>query len=298
MAVVKKSKAVAPTERAESSPRERVKVRLPEHRSKPSGDLSDYTILVHGRQKIGKTTLFSGERLFYFEFDPYQGSYRLYQEHMPDWRTFLAYLTELEKRVAAGTFSYSGICVDRVDLMYKACMIWCVENRLGGVQPEDLGGWEKGQAWAMIRDTADRVVRRLFALPGGKRFICHSKTKEVQVGEDEKIEMLSPDLPGQADSLIAGRVDILATYQYNGRKRVLIVLGDERTAAGHRLEGHFQTPDGQRVREIPMGDSSDEAYRNLLRAFNNEQAYVDLDDRRKQKGGETSPRVKKMLKRL
>ena len=51
---------------------------------------------------------------------------------------------------------------------------------------------------------------------------------------------------------------------------MLVVQGDERTGAGHRIEGHFRTTDDEPLVEIPMGTSPQEAYANLESAFNNE----------------------------
>jgi hypothetical protein len=65
-------------------------------------------------------------------------------------------------------------------------------------------------------------------------------------------------------------VDIWACFQYDGRRRVLTVVGDDHVAAGHRFADHFRTPDGRPLRHIYMGRSAKEGFANLMAAWNNE----------------------------
>jgi hypothetical protein len=119
----------------------------------------------------------------------------------------------------------------------------------------------------------------------GTRWICHSVWKETKDWQNEKdISKLVPDLPAQADKVLTGLMDFTAAYIYDGQDRVLVIDGDERVIAGHRMESHFRTPKGRRIKEIYMGTSPEEAYENLQSAFHNKQRYVTVAEMKK-KGG-------------
>lgn len=96
---------------------------------------------------------------------------------------------------------------------------------------------------------------------------------------------MAPDFPKQADSVLTGLMDITGAYTYDGNERVLVVSGDETIIAGHRIDGHFLTPKGRHVVEIPMGDSPAEAYANFLNAFENKQPFRTLKERDARKEG-------------
>ena len=46
---------------------------------------------------------------------------------------------------------------------------------------------------------------------------------------------------------------------------------NEEIIAGTRLSNNFLTPAGEKIYQIPMGENEQEAYNNLILAFNNKQ---------------------------
>jgi hypothetical protein len=77
-------------------------------------------------------------------------------------------------------------------------------------------------------------------------------------------------MAGQARDILEGIVDIWAYYSYNGQSRVLTILGDDHIGAGHRVKDNFFFTDATRIREVPMGNTAEEAFANFVKAFNNQ----------------------------
>lgn len=254
----------------------KIQVSLPTELSEAIHDLSQYHLLIHGEKKIGKTTLTTvEENVFLLSFDPIQKALELFQRHVPTWDHFMAYLEKLEALVAADKYPYRRVVIDGADIWHRRCQDW-VCKKLVITHPSDE---EWGKAWSLLKETFSNAVDRLLALPGGCWFISHSTWREVETRSGHKVPKLVPLLSGSAEEILVGKVDGWFAYDYMDTERVLVVRGDERTGAGHRIRGHFLTPDGRMVTEIPMGGDEFESWNNLIAAFNNEQAFATLEER-------------------
>jgi hypothetical protein len=275
----------------------RLEVDLPDEPTDVSSDIRDFSVLVHGEKKIGKTTLFAQEKMALFlEFDPEQRALRIFQRQVPNWPHYEAYVAKIEERAKAGKLKFRTVVVDGVDLMFRSCFEWCCKHMAINHPNEER---DFGQSWDFIRKRFQDGVLRLMRVPGiAVRFICHSKWKETERRHGGKFEKLVPNLTGQAEEVLIGLVDVWAAYLYDGKLRVLVVKGDERTGAGHRVDHCFRTADGRAVAEIYMGRSPADAYANLKAAFANEQTYADMEEWRTQrKGGSKGQRKVVMARR-
>lgn len=251
-----------------------MQVSLPTKPSVPSHDINDYHLLLHGEKKIGKTSFATVEEgVFLMTWDPLQKSMSIMQAHLPNWQTFDAYLRALEEKVREGKYPYKRVVVDGADIMYRACQDYICRN-LGVSHPSEAD-WGKG--WDTLKETFSKAVDRLLALPGGCWFISHSDWKEVETRKKgRKITKLVPLIKAGGEEIIVGKVDGWFAYCYDEEARLLVVRGDERTGAGHRIKDHFFTPKGERVTEVPMGENEHEAYENFIKAFNNQQEVATL----------------------
>lgn len=273
-----------------------VSVILPRKPSQVITDIREASWLIHGEKKIGKTSMLAEEEDSYFmEWDPPQKGLSILQTHMPDWPTFLAYLAEIEKLAQTGKCPYKTIVQDGTDVMYEISFRWKCKQ-LGIEHPHDEGDY--GKSWGEIRWEFTSAIQRLLALPGVScRFICHSSWQEIKTRDGSKQEKLVPLLKGQAEEVLIGRVDIWSAYCYAGNERVLVVVGDESTGAGHRFDKQFRTPDGRQIKEIPLGNSAKQAYANVLQAWNNKQRSTTLQETQKSKGGKPRINIKRGGKR-
>lgn len=266
MAVVKK-KAGTMTPKKKGSPEvsEKLELTLPTALSEPMENLGDYSILLFGAKKIGKTNLAAMfPDNFMMMTEPGGKALRLYQRPVTTWAEFQGYvkLLERDKRFKTQT-------VDIVDLLAKlaekhAC------RRLGIDHPSEED-WGKG--WAAVRDEFTTWMQRLLNNGKGTILISHATEREVKQRKGGSYHVISPTLSGQARDILEGMVDIFAYFDYEDDRRVLTIRGSENIAAGNRLRTHFRW-NGIDVPQIDMGTSAEEGYKNLVDCFNNKYPYT------------------------
>lgn len=272
MAIVRRSQRRGRVEKETEDGGEVVKVTLPTKMVKASGTLDDFSFLIHGTKKIGKTSLAlqtedPDDKVLFLQFDPPQVSYDRLELLIPNWRTMKKAVKKLEIAAEKGEFPYARIVVDRVDVSFSKTERW-VKEKLGidKMSEEAFGG-----AWMKLSEEFTDLMDRILALPCGKWFLCHSVIEEEENRHGDVVKILKPNLNRRADDALNGKVDGWFAYTYDGKHRTLVIQGDENMGAGHRINGKFLTPEGERVRAIPMGKNEKEAFRNFVAAFNNEQ---------------------------
>ncbi len=268
---------------------------LPTKPSIVSDAISDYSFMVHGERKIGKTTLATAEEnVLVLSFDPLRPGLAILQRHCPDWNTFRIYLRKLIEVANDGDeFPYPRVVVDRVDLAYNACL-YSVCSKKGMKHPSDADDY--GATWGAVRREFEDAVMKTMALPCGSWFICHSEWKETKKVSGLKTERLVPSLTGQADGVVNGLCDGVFAYCWDGNDRVLVCQGDEQISAGNNLDTHFFTTDQKRVREIYMGNSSAEAWALFNQAFHNKQTYTTIELKREEAKSKVGKKKKKKKK--
>lgn len=235
---------------------------LPSTPSSPAKSIGDYSILLYGEKKIGKTTLASRfPGAFFLMLEPGSKALSVYQRPVNAWSEFKKYVTLLvhDKR-------FQTVVIDPVDLAYKRCASYiCQKLVIEHLSEED---WGKG--WDAARDEFTYEINRLLHIGKGVIFISHAAEKEIKTRTGEKYHKIAPTMSGQARDILEGIVDIWAYYCYDSKARVLYIEGDDHIGAGHRLESRFKYTDGSPIKEIPMGHSPKEAYENFMKAFNNQ----------------------------
>ena len=100
---------------------------------------------------------------------------------------------------------------------------------------------------------------------------CHTQVKELITLSGEKYNKLAPDIQKQAYEFLCDQIPNIFYYHFVGNERWLQIVGDEHIVAKNRMKGHFLTPENEPIFKIPMGGSEEEAYGNLMNAFNNKQ---------------------------
>lgn len=241
---------------------ETVSVSLPSEASIPSNKLGDYSILLYGEKKIGKTSLASKFKdAFFFMLEPGAKALAIYQRPVTSWAEFKKYIALLQSDKKFGT-----VVIDTIDIAYKLCHLYVCQKLV--IQHPSDEEWGKG--WEAIRDEFTGEVNKLLALNKGVIFISHAAEKEITTRIGDKYHKIAPTMSNQARDVLEGIVDIWAYYCYDGKQRVLMVEGDDHIGAGHRLERRFKYTDGTAIKEIPMGTNANEAFKLFLEAFNNQ----------------------------
>ncbi len=236
-------------------------LKLPTNKSIPSDKLRDYSMLIFGRKKIGKTTLASQfEKALLLMCEPGGKALRIRQVPVKDWLEFKGYVDLAVKDPQTET-----IVVDTADFAYEYCFVY-VCDKDGFQHPSD----EKyGKGWNAIRKEFNNIISKILHSGKGVIFISHSKDDEFKTRHADTYHKTVSSMPGQAKDILEGLVDIWVNYDYDGKNRVLVIGGSEEVDAGHRLEHRFEYPNGEPINRIPMGNSPGEGYRNFVLAFMN-----------------------------
>lgn len=278
MAIVKKEKGSTVKKKTTGGRKEEsadaVRFELPTERTEPKGSIGDYTWLIMGEKKIGKTSLTAqmGEVLHGMT-EPGGKALSLYEVPLSDWATFRKMIRALKRK----RDQYDTVVIDVADRLYPMCDDYVCEKLV----IQDLAEEDWGKGWREMKKEFEREITELLNLGMGVVFISHVQEQEIETRDGRKYDRIMPTMHKRMRELIEGVVDIWAYYTYDRRRRVLVILGDDHVSAGHRLEGRFQTADGKPIRQIDMGTSAKQGYRNIVDAFHNR--YVptkatDVDD--------------------
>jgi len=234
---------------------------LPKERSTPCDKLQDYSMLLYGEKKIGKTSLASKfKKAFFMLCEPGGKALSLYSRPVRNWLEFKTYV-----RLIIKSSEFENVVIDTADYSYEYCFDYVCKKMVID-HPSDEA-WGKG--WKAVKKEYAAEINKLLHSGKGVIFISHAREEEVEKRGGEKFNRTASTLAGQAKELLEGLVDVWAYYTYEGDQRVMIIQGDDYIDAGHRIEGRFLYTDGTPIRKIPMGNSKDEAYQNFVDAFEN-----------------------------
>lgn len=274
---------------------------LPTGRNVPDDNPWHYAYLVTGEKKIGKTSFaIAGCEEFVLQFDKPNSAKKIREEMIDSWKHSLKVIKTLESLEKAGKFPYNRIIIDGVNEWYTMCQRFVCEE-FDVSHPSEIK-WAQG--WHKLRDDFRDVVNRLLRLQiktkSGLVFIAHASWKETKTHSGEDIEKLIPDLPPTCEGIVNGKCDAWISLEKDRDKRVIVVNGGEESDVGHRIDEHFLTPGGERIKEVLMGDSANEAMSNFIDAFNNKQTYISYKELRlaekKSKASKPSTRNRRSTK--
>lgn len=252
----------------ERQAREDLQLELASELSEPLDDLLQYSMLLYGEKKIGKTSLAS---MFpdtqFLMTEPGYKALRILPNWCPTWPHITGYTKLLEDDSKRSKPKVKTVVVDIVDRAYDLCFSYMC-RKLAITHPQDEEDF--GKSWGAIRKEFESWCGRLLGMNKGVIFISHAAMKNVTRRDGTKYDTLQPSLTGQPMAVLTGLVDTIAYYGYNGNERQLIIRGDDNLSAGTRIEEHFLTKVKRRpIHSISMGTSKQEAYSNLVDAFNN-----------------------------
>ncbi len=216
-------------------------LQLPDKPKEAHFDMQEYTILVYGREKIGKTIFFSSfpEALFLttepgtknleiFEFNADDGACR-------NWAILRKAVDLLEK-----TDRFKTVIIDTVDRAYDMCLEYICEKRGIEYPGEDSAGREDwGKSWKAVKLEFLELVHRILQTGRGLCFTSHASEASITAKNGDKYTRIHPSMSGQARKVVEALVDMFFYAEYvrtsdGSTARVLITEGDETIWAGHR----------------------------------------------------------------
>lgn len=234
--------------------------------SEPVEKLEQCSILIYGERKIGKTSLAAEFELpFFCMFEPGGSGLRIRQESCPDWQTFLGWKNAILK-----TLSVKTVVIDTIAEAYDRAMEYVCRQE-GIDHPNEVNDF--GATWKKIDRTFRQPMNEIVMSGRGIVFIGHADEKEFKDGRvGLNYTKIVPMVGKQARAYLTGAVDIIGYYGYYGDDRYLTLSGSDSLDAGQRLKEKFWVAGKvkeERVHSVPMGKNEEEAYANLVKAFNN-----------------------------
>ncbi len=174
---------------------------LPTTKTPPKSALSDYTILIYGPAKFGKSEFCSkAEDALFLATEPGLNSIEAYQEPIPSWEKLLAACAEL----AEGKHRFKTVILDTVDQAYKLCAEH-VCRQLKITHESDL---PQSKGYSVVNNEFHRVLRKLAFLPYGLFLVAHSQEKEIETRTGRFMKAI-PTLPEKPRKIVLELVDVI-----------------------------------------------------------------------------------------
>lgn len=236
---------------------------LPDGPEDPISSFAQAKTLIYGENKIGKTSLCAEfPDPVFLMFEPGGGGLRIARRQCNSWKEFTGYID-----LILASDRFETIVIDPISLCYKACVDHIC--KIEGV--DDPGEVTWGHGWKAIEDEFIRQISRISSSGRGIIFLGHLEQVEFEKRTGGKYNKIVPRMMKQARSFIESFVDVIAFYGYYGDDRLMTIEGSDELDAGNRLKYQFRTVSGEKIHSIPMGSNEEEAYENLMKAFDNEQ---------------------------
>ena len=153
---------------------------LPTKKTIPSTDPMQYSILLYGPTKVGKSTFASkADGAIFLASEPGLNALSVFKVDIGSWPQLLEACVELSKQ----DHDFKTIVLDTIDNLYE----FCLEHVCKGLKdkdgnhtithPTDLG---YGKGWSAVNMEFKRVLTKLAAMPQGLILISHSKLQEIE----------------------------------------------------------------------------------------------------------------------
>ena len=196
---------------------------LPKAKTPPKASLNDFTILLYGEPKVGKTTFCNaGGRTLFLATEDGQGGLDAYRVPVDSWETFLQALDELKQ----DGLPYDKVCIDTIDNLYKFCAEWACK-KLGVIHQSDAA---YGKGADTINSEFLRQLTRLSLMPYGLWMISHATEKEIRPRAGASYTMISPSMPAAARRIVLGMADhiLYAAREYETDPKTGAVISEQR----------------------------------------------------------------------
>ena len=245
----------------------RFKLDIPTERSKKASKLEEFTWILYGPPKIGKSTLANhfGKSPFFIAAEEslkFLEVYRLPSKEdgaLRSWKEFKRVCQAISEAIAEDRFPHDTIVIDTADVLLMFCTEYiCAINEIK--HPSDL---PYGKGGALVTEEFSRVITKLTNLGKGMVFICHSKEKEMKIKNIESTKTTT-SLSGGSGKFLSGLVDVIVYIGYDESdpgKRKIFLQGNEYLEAGGREK--------QLPASIPF-DTEAEVYEQIKKHFKGE----------------------------
>lgn len=290
-----KKKRGAPKAMPARRKKETLNIPLPEKPSAIERRLEKYITLVYGREKWGKTTLFSTypDTLFLM-FEPGAKGIEIFDfNHDAGGVTSWEIAKEALRQLEATKKRFRNVCIDTTDRAYDMCLDFvCKERGIDYPGQDEFGKEDFGKSWRAVRQEFTDFVQRIIRTGRGVCLTSHVREAEIEAVDGKKYTRVYPSMGKQARTTVEALVDFFFYGEYvkgpgNKVLRVLVTEGDETVWAGHRKIEGSDFP-----RFLPVLEP-DEGYETIKAAFDGEHPGIDVEAIRA--GALTGKAFKEML---
>ena len=179
-------------------------MQLPKEKTTPKTALSDYTTLIYGMPKAGKTSLCAEipDALF-LSCEPGTNALSVFEIPIRSWAEFLEACKALEQE----SNKFKSVIVDTIDAAHRFCSEHvCKQNNVKheSEMPYGLG-------YSLISSEFWRVINKLASLPQGLVLISHATEKEIET-RTGKFTKIVPTLPDKARRQLIGLTDFILFF--------------------------------------------------------------------------------------
>lgn len=187
---------------------------LPTSKTEPSRDPMQYSILIYGPTKVGKSTFASqADRAIFLATEPGLNALSVYKVDVDSWETLQSACAELAKQ----KHDFKTIVIDTIDNAYEMCLAYVCRGLKGKdgqpvSHPADLG---YGKGWSAVNAEFKRVLTKLAMMPQGLILISHSKVQEVET-KTGKFDKICPTTG--AAKIVLGLMDMVLMVEVQTRK--------------------------------------------------------------------------------
>lgn len=205
---------------------------LPIEVSKPKINFNEYTTLIYGAPKVGKSTLASQfESPLFVAAEAGLNALETFNVPVGDWETFIQICAEIAK----GEHKYKTIVIDTVDNLFKFCSNYICKKQ--NIQHESELEWGKG--WKLVKEEFFRVITKLSHLKYGLVLISHAEPSEIKT-RTGFITKWVPTMSNQAKEVVLPICDFIffctIEMTQEGEKRLIRCRPSENWEAGSRFK--------------------------------------------------------------
>lgn len=203
---------------------------LPTVKSKPKTEWENFTTLIYGAPKTGKSTLASQfDHPIFLATEAGLNSLETFNVAIDSWDKFL----EVCGEIAQGKHEFKTVVVDTVDNLFSMCSAYiCKKNN---IQHESELDWGKG--WKLVKEEFARAITKLSLLPYGLLLISHAEPEEIKT-RTGTITKWRPTMPRQAKEKILPMCDFIFCCAIEngakGEQRFVYTKPSENWDAGDR----------------------------------------------------------------
>ena len=245
----------------------------------------DYVFLLYGESGSGKTsTLAQAPGAYTIQCDPNRRGLKIRQTNVPNnslktmkssrstptpWEIIVATVDAILDDDSVGT-----VIFDNFKLVYQhASNHYCMKNGVDALKEMEDFGVSWNNVDSMYMDLFESIV----VTGRGLGLITHQKENEIELPSGRMFTQIQPDLSGRPFQAVRQMTDFvfyLGKSDAGGRE--LTIRHDKNDifykCCTDEDQPHFFSPEGVPVKKISMGNSPQQAWKNLMLSWDNKVA--------------------------